>query len=364
MKKILVIEDMPSIREETLTLLELEAFEVMGAENGVVGVQLAQKQLPDLIICDIMMPELDGYGVLETLRKNPATATIPFIFLTAKAEKADLRQGMALGADDYITKPFTADELLAAVNARLEKHAEVVRNAEQKLDHLRSNIALSLPHEFRTPLSSILGYSALFIEGLNKLQPNDIIVMAKDIHDSALRLHRLIENYLLYAQIELIVNDSQKIQALTNNRLDSPGKMIKEIAVSKAGAVHRQADLILEVDEAAVRISCEHLKKIIEELVDNAFKFSKAGAGVRVTANAGNEVFTLCVEDHGRGMTAEQIAEVGAYVQFDRQIYEQQGSGLGLTLAIRLAELYGGRLTIESVPNKQTTVCVRFPRLD
>ncbi len=123
MKKILVIEDEAQSREMFIEWLEAEGFAAIGAENGFVGIQQVQQQLPDLVICDIKMPELDGYGVLATLRQDPTTAIIPFIFLTAKSTKADLRQGMQLGADDYITKPSTVDEILGAITTRLEKQA-------------------------------------------------------------------------------------------------------------------------------------------------------------------------------------------------------------------------------------------------
>lgn len=123
MKKILVIEDEALNRDLFLESLNAEGFNTIGAENGLIGVQQAIDHLPDLVICDIMMPQLDGYGVLTTLRENPVTAMIPFIFLTAKATKAELRQGMDLGADDYLTKPSTLEELLGAIAARLQKQA-------------------------------------------------------------------------------------------------------------------------------------------------------------------------------------------------------------------------------------------------
>ncbi len=140
MTKILVIEDEQLVRENILDLLEAEGFEGIGAENGHVGVTWAWDCKPDLIICDVMMPELDGYDVLKLLRKEPVTATIPFIFLTAKADKADFRQGMQLGADDYLTKPFTSAELLGAISTRLERKAAVARQSEQKLEELRKSL--------------------------------------------------------------------------------------------------------------------------------------------------------------------------------------------------------------------------------
>lgn len=143
MKKILIIEDEPSVRENLVRLLKAEGFEVMGAENGREGIEIAISTTPDLILCDVMMPELDGYGVLQTLRSEMTTSTIPFIFLTAKASRSDLRQGMELGADDYLTKPFTRKELLGAIATRLNRQEEqakrytiALKTAAEKLNRL------------------------------------------------------------------------------------------------------------------------------------------------------------------------------------------------------------------------------------
>ncbi|RYF89726.1 MAG: response regulator [Chitinophagaceae bacterium] len=123
MKKILIIEDNTEVRENTAEIIELSNYQVITAENGKVGVELALKEKPDLIICDIMMPVLDGYGVYHLLSKHKDTALIPFIFLTAKSERTDFRKGMEMGADDYITKPFDGIELLRAIEIRLNKSA-------------------------------------------------------------------------------------------------------------------------------------------------------------------------------------------------------------------------------------------------
>ncbi|MGZ3883585.1 MAG: response regulator, partial [Bacteroidia bacterium] len=150
MKTILVIEDNTDVRENISEILELASYKVLQADNGKLGVELAQNTKPDLIICDIMMPVLDGYGVIHLLNKNADTASIPFIFLTAKSERTDIRKGMEMGADDYISKPFDDIELLKAVESRLKKNellkAEYSQNMQglnkffdevQKLDHLK-----------------------------------------------------------------------------------------------------------------------------------------------------------------------------------------------------------------------------------
>lgn len=138
MKKILIIEDNTAVRENLAEILELSDYEVSAAENGKKGVELAKLKRPDLIICDIMMPDLDGYGVLRILSKKPETATVPFIFLTAKTEKGDMRKAMNLGADDYITKPFEEDDLLQAIETRLKKSEFLSRDFDASLDGFNS----------------------------------------------------------------------------------------------------------------------------------------------------------------------------------------------------------------------------------
>ena len=140
MKRILLIEDNPEVRENTSEILSLANYEVLVAENGKIGVDIAQRQKPDLIICDIMMPELDGYGVLHILSKNEQTAAIPFIFLTAKTEKTDIRKGMNLGADDYLTKPFDDTDLLNAIEARFRKNAMQQKQYDVSAEGLESFI--------------------------------------------------------------------------------------------------------------------------------------------------------------------------------------------------------------------------------
>jgi len=153
-KTILVIEDEPEMRRNLTTILRLEQFRPIAAENGRVGVQLARREKPDLILCDVMMPELDGYGVLEALRAESATVTTPFIFLTAKGEKPDVRAGMNLGADDYLTKPVAKEDLLAAIRARLE------RQAQQATPEFKPNF------DSPKPLEEVLGLTPRVAETL------------------------------------------------------------------------------------------------------------------------------------------------------------------------------------------------------
>lgn len=368
MKKILVIEDETDVREVVLDILEAENFDVIGAPNGRIGVEMATAERPDLILCDVMMPELDGYGVLAALRSSPVTAAIPFIFLTAKATRSDLRQGMDLGADDYLTKPFTRDEMLGAIGTRFKRQAAIEQKSQAQLDSLRHNISRSLPHELRTPLNGIISTSQFLLDEYADLELEEAQEMLADINASGRRLHRLIQNFLLYAELELTARDPEKLWALRSLSLNTPAATIEPTAQQLARGTgdtgrimpDRAADLTLGVQNHRVAISESALQKMTFELVDNALKFSQPGQPVTVTGEMKGDRYLLRVIDHGRGLSPDQIANVGAYQQFDRKLYEQQGSGLGLSIVMRLCELYQADLSITSEPGQETIVQVSF----
>jgi two-component system, sensor histidine kinase and response regulator len=357
MVTILIIEDENQIRENIREILHLFDFDTLIAENGLVGLEIAKDKHPDLVLCDLMMPELDGYGVLHHLRQDSSTATIPVIFLTAKSEWSDLRRGMELGADDYLIKPFQPDELLQAIITRLEKQSIAEKQTEEKLKNLSTSISHSLPHEINTPLNRIIRLSKLLIEDGGSLANEENLEMLKSIHDSGLRLHQLTLNFLMYADLELLASDPQRIAELRNNGCKSYIKsIIENIAVKISEKVNRLADLSIDVQEAIVNISSAKLSKIVEEIIDNAFKFSQPNTPVKIKGFVSNNKFHLFIIDYGRGMTQEEITNLGAYVQFERQIHGQQGSGLGLSIARKLVELHGGEFSIESIPEKQTII--------
>lgn len=336
-------------------------FETVLAEDGENGIALARQHLPDLIICDVNMPKLDGFGTLAQLRETETTATIPFMFLTGAVERPNVRRGMEMGADDYLTKPFTPSELLAAVNARLEKIAEIERKSEKKLDELRGKMTLTMPHELRTPLNGIMGLASLLIDGHDDMPPAELLENAKMIHLSAERLHRLIENFLAYSQIELMAKDTKTILATASASATATAPIITSVAHAVAARWKRENDLRLEVRGATVPVISDNLQKIGEELIDNAFKFSEPGTPVRVIAGALDQTFSLNVLNSGRGMTTQQIASIGPHVQFEREKYEQQGAGLGLIIAKRLTEFNGGNFLIASSPGKETRLTISFP---
>jgi signal transduction histidine kinase len=271
-----------------------------------------------------------------------------------------MRKGMELGADDYLTKPFTHKELMAAVNARLDKQADFQRQSEKKLDELRGNITMALPHELRTPLNGILGLASLMIDDHASMPKAEVLESAKFIHESALRLHRLIENFLVYSQIQLMATKSERIDTSGAINPIQAHAFIPDLARPIAKRYKRESDLDIHLAQASLLIPADNFRKIIEELVENAFKFSERGQPVHVISEISGSTYHITVADHGRGMTPEQIARIGPHIQFDRKIYEQQGAGLGLIIAKRLTELLGGQFSLQSKPGLETIVKVSF----
>lgn len=361
MTKVLVIDDDMAIREVIAMTLRKAGYEVFKATNGAEGLELARKQLPGLIVCDVRMVLVDGYEVLAAIRNNPSTASIPFILVTSMASVERMRQGMELGADDFLPKPFTPAQLLSAVSARLEKHRLLVQQAETKLELLRQHLSTALPHELRTPLNGILGYADILRKQSSDLEPREVSQMAERIYRNGKRLDRMVENFLIYAQIEILKMDYHKIEQLRKNKAPDAHKIAESAACQRAYESERAGDLTLKLAPGNVAMSPDYFSKIVEELFDNAIRYSKKGSPIIVETEMHYDEFVMTIRDHGRGMSMEQLHNVGAYMQFERKVYEQQGSGLGLTVARRLTEIHGGFLKLESEYGKGTTVLVTLP---
>lgn len=358
---ILVIDDEDIFRESTATALRKRGFDTYEADNGRLGAELARRHLPDLVLCDVNMEQMNGYQTLEALRGEPATATIPFILMTGMGDTAAMRKGMDLGADDYLPKPFTGAQLLAAIQARLKSRDTIRRNAEKKLADLRASLTLAVPHEMVTPLNGIFGLGQLLASEAETLTPEEVAGFGRDILTSAERLQSTVQKFLLYGQLEIQATDPKSIAALREKRTDQAGVTIEKRARQVAADQDRDADLQIASADGQVPMAQDLFTRLVDELVTNACKFSTAGQPLQVSGRNADGFYTLTVEDHGIGMTAEQIANISAYTQFNRSEREQQGSGLGLAIARRLAELHGGLLKIQSEPGRGTTVTVTLP---
>lgn len=357
MKKILVIEDEEAVRSNITELLTQEGFETFEAENGRAGINLAKKIIPDLIISDILMPEIDGFGVLQELQNNILTSSIPFIFLTARTDIADIRMGMREGADDYLTKPYKAADLLDAINSRLNKR----KNIDRKVGEIFQSVALSLPHELRTPLISILGFSQIIKEDFEKFDSAEILEMLDQINSSGYELLSLIEKFLTFSHLETLVLDTSQLLRFSESYTHSSERNTNIIAYQVAEKSNRKNDLKITIEDAPLKIYNDHYDILIKEIIENCFKFSRPGTPVEISAKNNMNSFEIIFTDYGIGMSDEQIKNIGLLRQFNRKKYHQNGTGMGLAIVNKLAEIYHIDIKIFSHVNRFTTVKLSIP---
>ena len=371
MKKILVIEDETNVLETIEDVLIAEGFDVLTANDGETGLEIIRTNPPDLILCDVRMPVMDGITVLKILRQKLKMVTTPFIFLTAQTTKASQREGMNWGADDYLTKPFTTQELLDAINSRLEHYQNIQAHNSDKLENLRRNLTMALPHELRTPLQGILTSAELLGEYWDTLSREEIEEITKNIRFSTNRLNQLIQKFLVYVQLDAVLHQSGDFNEGYFGTTRKSDLVIQALAGEIARQYGRNGNLKFDLCAANVAISEKWLSTLIQELMDNACKFSQPGEGVApldltilVRSYVEGDRWVLEVQDYGRGMTTEQIQNIGAYMQFDRWQYEQQGAGLGLAIAERIVKIYRGTMTIDSKVKQGSLFTISLPLAD
>lgn len=358
MSTILVIDDEPDILENIIDLLEANAYQTLAASDPEQGIDLAQAHQPDLIICDVMMPGVNGHEVLRQIRKNTPLQTVPFMFLTAKSTSNDVRDGMSMGADDYLLKPFRASELLEAVDVRLKRRETFEQHRRWHLDELRHNMSAALPHELRTPLAAIQGYAEVLRSDWRQLPEAEGQAMLDEILSATDRLKRLSENYALYVELET-QPDARQVSG--KPAPVASASLLDDVAHRLAADHSREEDLDCAIEPTQLAVDQRHMCRLVAEIIDNAFKFSDMGSPVAVRGHEHPDGYHIRVVDRGWGMRTEQVKRLGAFVQFNRAHHEQQGVGLGLAVAHRIVQHSGGELDIASTKDAGTTVAVRLP---
>jgi CheY-like chemotaxis protein len=364
--KILVIEDEESIRENIQELLEAKGYHVRAASNGKQGVLEAIDFRPSLIVCDVMMPKMDGFKVLEYVRKTSTIQTTPFIFLTAKVDKQDVRQGMELGADDYLTKPFSSKDLINAIESRLKKNFKVAGEYSKVKHELDTTVFATYYHEFNTPLHGIIGGLNLLINARDSFSDKQIQELLLSILKSGLRLNHSLANLMLFEEIKRAEIYTELLSMFSNGKTSGlwPQRLQTEIQTMAKEIYNRAGDLQFEMEQAEININPEYLLRIVLELTDNAFKFSKSGQKVHVTGKKEGDNYIIEVRDIGRGFVLESLDHIAPFKQFNRTRFEQQGLGIGLYLVKRLLEFNSGDLKISSSENEGTKVTVTLSALD
>lgn len=357
-KTVLVIDDSSVLRDIMREVLEDAGFNVIEAPHGQLGLERAQQLAPDIVLCDINMPVLDGYGFVQAARAHEHLRTVPILMVTAMAEKKSMRRAMEAGADDFLSKPFTPEELVSAVTGQLARRERHEADTERSLDRLRGALLTSVPHELRTPLTNILGYSQLLIARGGRISADQQADMHRHIHDSAQRLSRTIGRYMAWSELNAARGGGQ---LRSGERVDAHG--LTDVLASKAFRTlvldslpgewaslpsndRMLAGRLLRFDLAPAQIHChcDDLLRVLAELISNGIKFSVPGATVLLEGRMqpGGD-YHVDVRNHGPALPAQvQVQKVsGALIQFGREQHEQQGSGLGLALCGLLAQRNG-----------------------
>jgi two-component system sensor histidine kinase/response regulator len=362
--QILVVEDDTQIRENITEMLTLHGFRVETAVNGREGISQALLHPPDLILCDIMMPEVDGYQVLDVVRNNRLIANIPFIFLTAKTEPADMRRGMVQGADDYLTKPFTLNSLLHTIESRLQREALRKSELKAQLEGYRHNLASVAVHEYNTSLTGIIGFSSMLIDQHQEFDGAETVSMLKMINVCGLRLKRSLDNIQLMDALQQTSPTQANYIHYTRGSMLISNQLFESCIMSVEQRQDRQDQPMtynLDVESAEIGISEPNLRICLIELIDNAFKFSAMEESISLKGELVDSGYQIAITNHGQVFKEEDRANIAPYKQFDRRQYEQQGFGLGLSIVKKLVELNKGRLTVDSPSPGVTAVAIWLP---
>lgn len=360
---ILLLEDEPTVLDGMAHVLERAGYQAMTATDGQSALEQLRETTPDLILCDIMMPGMDGYEFFQTLRSAPDWELVPVVFVTAKDRPEDVRLGMRMGVDGYLTKPFEVEDLLGVVETRLQRMDSILEASQSEADQLRDRILSLLNHELRTPLTQIHGYVGLAELRGRELDFDALRVYLDGISAGAHRMTGLVENLLLAMEIETgraaAAYDLRKYVVTVLPELVVRVVNSYEFQAGQAGIA-----LVLSVPDSLppVEADTKFLGRALGQLIDNAIKFSAAGDTVEVGAEAVGSTVVISVADQGRGIPSGELSNIfDLFYQVDRDYHEQQGAGLGLCIAKGLIALHGGQIKVESEEGKGSTFALMLP---
>lgn len=369
MAKILIIEDEEHIRDELFDWLSFEGYDVCYATNGKEGVDVALAEMPDLIISDIRMPIMDGREVLRHIRASPDLCEVPFVFLTASAERDSMRMGMNLGADDYITKPFTVDEILNTVEAQITKHRlhtktweERVKKLSTALDNerearlLKSRLVAMFSHDFRNPLALIRTSSDLLLNYEGRISPEKRRRKLEQITSAVLLLTQMLDDMLLTAELEhgkFVPNLEEA------NIVPFVQKIVQEFAdiyvATHTITYQYEAEIIsINFDQKLVR-------QALVNILSNALKYSPDASEVVVRVARQTQFVTISVQDHGIGIPNSYLPML--FEPFERadNANSFKGTGLGLSITKQALDHCDGLIHVESQEGVGTTITISLP---
>lgn len=360
MNTVLVIEDTQYVREEVTTILELEGFKVIAAANGKKGIELYNQQRPDLILCDIMMPEMDGYEFLEYLKKEEPDFDIPFIFLTAKAARSEQRKGMIEGADDYIVKPFTAEELVQSIRSRLERQNQIKQGLTKELDSIKKILTFTLPTELLVPMNGIIGTANLMTEEDRSFNQDEYKNFARSILLSAENLKRQMNNYLLKAQLMVWEKDEDYCKEMRHQISSVSRDVATQSLLAYSNDFPRVGDLRIRMEESRVAIAEWHLVKIIQELVFEGMEISTPGTEVILSGQKDGSFYNLALKTSWNSLKQVELVD---FPLKGRKASVDADLSMGMSLVKKLTEIHSGKFKNTKTLEDQRVVEIALPEV-
>jgi two-component system, sensor histidine kinase and response regulator len=363
---LLLVEDEPNLLLAIRDILELDDYQVNIAQNGREALNVLEEagdNLPDLIVSDIMMPYLNGLDFLKEVRKHEHWVRIPFIFLTAKGSKEDVQQGKLLGVDDYLIKPFDADDLLVAVESRLERHRALHHAQEGAISSVKRNILTILNHEFRTPLTLVVAYADMLKDNdIENMSEEELLMFLKEINSGASRLRRLIENFIILVELE--TGDAAKTYEWRKNTISDVDRIVQAALdrYVEDPKVSHICEMKVTQPVPAIEGDSEFLMNLVSELINNAIKFSEEETVVQVEVLPRGDELHISVSDQGRGINESKLKSIwDIFYQAERELHEDQGAGSGLAIVQGLTELHNGHMEVQSEPGKGSCFTLILP---
>lgn len=368
MAKIIVIDDEKNSLDELVAWLGDDGYEVIGAIDGKLGLDAIRQEIPDLIVCDIMMPEMDGHEVLIKVRSNPLLNHIPFIFLTHVIDRAAMRIGMNLGADDYITKPATRMELLNAVESRLNKQAVQDSQAQSLINILnlafseerekrlvKSRMIAMFSHDFRNPLSTVLMSSYIIRKYADRLSLERKTQQLDRIDGAIHLLIQMLDDMMLVAELE--EGQLKYTPQLTNLTA------LVEVITEEFRLIDQDAHelTVHTTTHSWIQADPKLLRQIIANLISNAIKYSPIGSEIIISMTEDDGRINLLVEDQGIGIPENNLADLFEPFYRASNVQDVQGTGLGLSIVKDCVERHNGHIGVTSEVDKGTTFVVELP---
>lgn len=344
---ILVVDDNPLIVGVLTKILSSVGYRVLEATNGQQALQVLESNAVDVIVCDVMMPKMDGYELQQSLRSSDKLCHIPFVFLSALGDSIEVIKGKECGADDYLTKPFDAQALLAIIRGKLDSSRKRKGAENQRYESYRKKVIHTLSHEFRTPLVAINTGAELLLEQQEALDKQKALNLLEAIRRGGERLERLVNDFMVLQQIEggvaKRVFDSRAVLCDIN-------RVVEQVLEVRADSYRQEQGIVTfeQLKQAVfVNIYEQQIHDVLDRLIMNGIKFSESDRSILVRIKLRKQEVGVEICDRGIGLDPNKINEaLDPFGQIDRDRYEQQGGGMGLAIAARYALINNGRIEI------------------